>query len=408
MNKSLMLTLFGGVMACAAVTGAGIVAQEYMDTDYVGAEAQKVDGTIKFQVRFLASTGVGAEWTMAVHHWIPNGAGTEWPGDRYTTVDLGIDDSEGHDIVGFDVTIPDGRQYVSVNNNDGGKQTPDLSLDYAKMLVGNADENVYVTIGGSDYKTVNWGVDRNVNEETFRFLIKRHKDETGGKLHTFHYWGDGTDVEIGASLWPQYNTSDINGNNWLAGFDVPMEAVGKSWQIKTYNEYTGAFEKATDTYTYQSGDNVGIHYVWDDGKTVATGELDAKPLKTDGGVIEAVLEARDTCSPSLDNGSGNAQGLYDYWFKNVDESVLRNTMIKDYASMDTDHDGGKVATVSALDKINAMKVEESNFASSSAAFLGLTEDQDKAVLAGSLFIGLAGIGAGVAAVYKRHRAGARD
>ena len=414
MNKSLMLTLFGGVMACAAVTGAGIVAQEYMDTDYVGAEASDSQYV---EFKLYVSEPSWFNGRVGIHMW-QNGAGslTNWG-------------TTGEDLAAFQIQTDDEGSYVDVkiekkdgvfpdhiiitNKVDGwNDQSADISLP---NYVVSPIENLSVV---ASYDCQGWGtnitwkytiVDRNADEETFRFFVKRRNSETSGKFHTFHYWDDsGTDVEIGASLWPQYTDSDMAGNNWLAAFDVPVEAVGKDWQIKTYDEYSGAFENATDSDVYQSGDNLGIHYAWDDGKTIKTGALDYT-LKTDGGMVQALLEARDTCSLSLDNGSGNAKELYEYWFSKVDDLTLQNITINDYVSEDLDHSDGKTATVTALEKINRMKIEQQNgSASSSSAFYGLSGDEDKAVLAGGLSVGLAGILAGAAVIYRRRKSGARS
>ena len=102
----------------------------YVATFTIAAAGEEPEPVADVTVHFINSV----EWAaVACHHWIPDGAGTSWPGDVLSKTD---------EIAGYDVytaTFTGAHTSCIFNNNNNGKQTGDLIVEDGKYYEVNTN-----------------------------------------------------------------------------------------------------------------------------------------------------------------------------------------------------------------------------------------------------------------------------
>ena len=92
------------------------------------------------KVTIYAVNNAGWE-NMAVHHWIPDGEGTDWPGDKMAKTG----EKAAGDFDVYSATFVAAHTYCIFNNSGNGKQTEDLAVQ---------DGYYYDIFGGKWYATL--------------------------------------------------------------------------------------------------------------------------------------------------------------------------------------------------------------------------------------------------------------
>ena len=225
----------------------------------------------------------------------------------------------------------------------------------------------------------------------FRMWVNRGNYTDGNVTYVRIYDEEGTAQTIEAAGYAQVQTDA----RWLAYYDVPKTAIGRkitfyirnnadTWNTEADEINTGKDAEGNNTfapYTYFTGDNAQIYYIWDDGTHFSRGSL-----QSDFGANSAipaaykhVLEGYYTCSSDMDNGYGNWAEFTKTWIHNpdageggmwftpnegMDQVLINDFEGKDYANGERVENSTNVWT-----KYNAMNARyEASIAESSPLF----------------------------------------
>ncbi len=401
MNKRMSLSLIGGMVACAAALGAGVVAQGYMDTEYVPAEAAGTtlltdSETLRFKIEIQWPNDF-PNGNCYVYLW----SGSVKSGD-FNDISSPIINGEA------DFSIPYYPYENIIVHNGNGNQTGNLVFPELSRKIGN-----YVPVGNlGGWNSLTWTyqvVEPVIGEDNLRVWVNRnsHYDEQGYS-YVFHFWGNGVDEEYLPTGYV-----DVSGGTYFPYFDLPKDVVGNNWQLKIYNDTSYSFEAASSEYVYNAGDNAKVFRF--DYPAVSLTDLDGE-LKDEA--VPTVLEPYLTCSSDLDNGHGSVETLLDTWFGISDftdqssiealQNRLSSIEINDFDSMDTSYSGGQISKTSAWDKINRMFVENllnSNTQANGLSAFFSSEDGSNAVMAGGIAVIAVGIAAAAAMLVRSRRQG---
>ncbi len=228
---------------------------------------------------------------------------------------------------------------------------------------------------------------------SFRMWVNRNNYTEGNVTSVRIYNEEGTAVEqtIEAAGYAQVQT----GANWLAYYDVPKTAIGRkitfyirndadTWNTEAAEINTGTDAEGNNTfapYTYFTGDNAQIYYIWDNGIQFSRGSLQSEYGKNSAiaGAYKHVLEGYYTCSSDMDNGYGNWAEFTKTWIHNpeaaeggiwftpnegMDQVLINDFEGKDYATGERVENSTNVWT-----KYEAMKARyEASTAESSLLF----------------------------------------
>lgn len=166
----------------------------------------------------------------------------------------------------------------------------------------------------------------------FRMWVNRGGYTDGNVTYVRIYDEEGTAVEqtIEAAGYAQVQ----NDARWLAYYDVPKTAIGRkitfyirnnadTWNTEAAEINTGTDAEGNNTfapYTYFTGDNAQIYYIWDDGTHFSRGSLQSEygANSAIAAAYKYVLEGYYTCSSDMDNGYGNWVEFTKTWIHNPD------------------------------------------------------------------------------------------
>ncbi len=261
--------------------------------------------------------------------------------------------------------------------------------------------------------------------DTFRLWVNRG-DQQGGQGYTWK-------VNVGGEEYAPGGYENVRPSTWADGlwlvyYDLPtsiISADGTEVTMKCYNDTDQTLWGETEVFTYNSGDNAQVLYLYKDSEgTLLTTWGIADQYQEDDEDLENkrisaevfathVLTAYYTCSESKDNGYGNFRTLMRTWLFREDmthwiaDNDLGNFTIADYAYTEgeyPDYTGEPtVNDVNAGLKYSRMVNNYNAMVAEQSAFLPFSEGNAPLTFVVLGGLALAGLGAGTFALVRSRK-----
>lgn len=227
----------------------------------------------------------------------------------------------------------------------------------------------------------------------FRMWVNRGNYTDGNVTSVCIYDEEGTTVED--TIDPTGYAQLQNGARWLAYYDVPKTAIGRKitfyiennagdWSTEAAEINTGVDAEGKNTfapYTYYTGDNAQIYYIWENGTQFSRGSLQSEFGENSAipAAYKYVLEGYYTCSNDMDNGYGNWAEFTKTWIHNPDAGEggmwftpnegMDQVLINDFEGKDYTNGERVENSTNVWTKYEAMKARyEASIAESSPLF----------------------------------------
>lgn len=381
--------LISAAFLCATAVGVGVASQIYVDASQQQVKADVNSDTVTYSTLKIAAPNNWTENYLGIQVFDSESdefdSAYRYTGWTYTTYGTDHFLQQFGTVSGtqqITLQIPNQATslkafYITGNNWDERIVVNDLSV--MKAL---GQEGQVVTLSITAYNETThdfdyrWEVEsaRTPSPETLRVWFKPDYTQIGSNyLYTFHYWGDGIDVEILPTENIVYRNDGVY-QNTLSCYDLPFDVIGNSFQFKCYEigesgSYGTVFDSLLSNHStnqldensqlensFTSGLNSWVFYEHsgDSGnRNCHRGSLDSSDSNTNWSVlVPKVLEAYYTCRDNVDNGYLIIDEVHTRVLGGVE--LDDNWIVEDYGSMDTSYSGGRVAKAGSLTKFNRM------------------------------------------------------